>query len=73
VIERKLVVTNPKAKDIIREHKAYNIEGAKVRNFNGTVLAYVTPVSNRFFSFKISIFLIKLIIFFVLLVEFSRL
>jgi chitinase domain-containing protein 1 len=43
VIERKLVVTNPKAKDIIREHKAYSIEGTKVRNFNGTVLAYVTP------------------------------
>lgn len=44
VFDRNLVVTNPKAKDIIREHKAYNSNGTKTRNFNGTVLAYVTPV-----------------------------
>lgn len=43
VFERNLVVSNSKSKDILREYKSYSMDKKNVRNFNGTVLAYVTP------------------------------
>ncbi|XP_046914230.2 chitinase domain-containing protein 1 [Dermatophagoides farinae] len=43
VQERSLVVSNVKPKDIIREHQSYSLNGRQTKNFNGTVLAYVTP------------------------------
>lgn len=48
VFDRNLVVTSAKAKDILREHKAYNLDATEVRNFNGSVLGYITPVSPLF-------------------------
>ncbi|XP_054157991.1 chitinase domain-containing protein 1-like [Oppia nitens] len=45
--DRNLVITNPKVKDILREHKAYNLQSTTVRNFNGTVLGYVTPWNSK--------------------------
>lgn len=42
VFDRGLVIQTPKAKDIVREHRNYVVD--KRRRFNGTVLAYVTPV-----------------------------
>uniref|UniRef100_T1K9A3 Chitinase domain-containing protein 1 n=1 Tax=Tetranychus urticae TaxID=32264 RepID=T1K9A3_TETUR len=39
--DRGLLVTNPKVKDILREYQIYSEDAS--RNFNGTVLGYVTP------------------------------
>lgn len=47
VIDRNLVVTNPKAKEILQEYNSYSLQTTGVRNFNGTVLAYVTPWNSR--------------------------
>lgn len=44
VFDRDLVLPDVRAHDIIREHKSYGQDGKGKRNFNGTVLAYVTPV-----------------------------
>ncbi|RWS28997.1 chitinase-like protein 5 [Leptotrombidium deliense] len=41
--ERNLIVNKPKIKDVLREHKAYTLTETDSRNFNGTVLGYVTP------------------------------
>lgn len=43
VFDRALVVTSSKPKDILREHKSYSVSQQGQRDFNGTVLAYVTP------------------------------
>lgn len=43
VQDRGLVVTDPKAKDIVMEHKSYCAKSVKNRNFPGDVLGYVTP------------------------------
>ncbi|CAG2180691.1 unnamed protein product, partial [Oppiella nova] len=45
--DRNLIVTNPKVKEVLLEHNAYNLETTSVRNFNGTVLGYVTPWNSR--------------------------
>lgn len=45
VFDRSLVITSAKPKDILREHKSYSVSQQEQRDFNGTVLAYVTPVS----------------------------
>lgn len=45
VQERGLVVVDPKAKDIILEHRSYCSKKMKERHFSGDVLGYVTPVS----------------------------
>ena len=42
--ERNLVTDEPKYKDILNEHKRYFESGTKIKNFDGEVLAYVTPV-----------------------------
>ncbi|CAG2111811.1 unnamed protein product [Medioppia subpectinata] len=47
LVDRNLIVTNPKVKEILREYNAYNLETTSVRNFNGTVLGYVTPWNSR--------------------------
>ena len=45
LIERGLITTQAKVKDIIREHKAYTLTETDERKFNGTIsLAYMTPV-----------------------------
>lgn len=44
VFDRGLVDDEPLANDILMEHSAYYRDTA-IRNFNGTVLGYVTPVS----------------------------
>uniref|UniRef100_A0A8C3BJE1 Chitinase domain-containing protein 1 n=1 Tax=Cairina moschata TaxID=8855 RepID=A0A8C3BJE1_CAIMO len=43
VQERGLVVVDPKAKDIILEHRSYCSKKMKERHFSGDVLGYVTP------------------------------
>uniref|UniRef100_A0A8C7A1C6 Chitinase domain containing 1 n=1 Tax=Nothoprocta perdicaria TaxID=30464 RepID=A0A8C7A1C6_NOTPE len=43
VQNRGLVVVDPKAKDIILEHKSYCFKEIKERHFSGDVLGYVTP------------------------------
>ncbi|UXI21444.1 calcium-independent phospholipase A2-gamma-like [Sarcoptes scabiei] len=43
VFDRSLVVLNITAKDIVREYLSYSLKEVDKRNFNGTVLAYVTP------------------------------
>ncbi|XP_008934247.1 PREDICTED: chitinase domain-containing protein 1 isoform X2 [Merops nubicus] len=43
VQERGLVVVDPKAKDIILEHRSYCSKKVKERHFSGDVLGYVTP------------------------------
>lgn len=45
VQDRGLVVTDPKAKDIILEHRSYCSKKTKERHFSGDVLGYITPVS----------------------------
>ncbi|NXU78023.1 CHID1 protein, partial [Oreotrochilus melanogaster] len=45
VQDRGLVVVDPKAKDIILEHRSYCSKKMKERNFFGDVLGYITPVS----------------------------
>lgn len=45
VIDRGLVTTNPKVKDIIKEHTLYFDRDREVKNFEGETLAFVTPVS----------------------------
>lgn len=44
VYERKLIDTDPSPQEILVEHAAY-CKHVDQRNFNGTVLGYVTPVS----------------------------
>lgn len=44
VYERNLVVEEPLATDILKEANTYYKE-TSLKNFNGTVLGYVTPVS----------------------------
>jgi chitinase domain-containing protein 1 len=61
VYERNLVDNEPLASDIIAEAGTYFKETG-LKNFNGTVLGYVTPVSSHRFS---SIFLICALIFIV--------
>ncbi|KAK2536639.1 Chid1, partial [Columba guinea] len=43
VQDRGLVVVDPKAKDIIVEHRSYCSKKMKERHFSGDVLGYVTP------------------------------
>uniref|UniRef100_A0A8D0GJ78 Chitinase domain-containing protein 1 n=1 Tax=Sphenodon punctatus TaxID=8508 RepID=A0A8D0GJ78_SPHPU len=43
VQERGLVVIDPKAKDIILEHKSYCAKKVKEKHFLGDVLGYITP------------------------------
>ncbi|XP_059578552.1 chitinase domain-containing protein 1 isoform X6 [Alligator mississippiensis] len=43
VQDRGLVTTDPKAKDIILEHKSYCAKKVKERHFSGDVLGYITP------------------------------
>ncbi|XP_068004681.1 chitinase domain-containing protein 1 isoform X6 [Melanerpes formicivorus] len=43
VQERGLVVVDPKAKDVILEHRSYCSKKTKERHFSGDVLGYVTP------------------------------
>ena len=45
VIDRGLVITKPKPADIIKEHSLYFDRDREAKNFDGEVLAYVTPVS----------------------------
>ena len=45
VLDRDLVTTKPKLKDIVKEHALYFDRDREVKNFEGDVLAYVTPVS----------------------------
>ncbi|XP_074852097.1 chitinase domain-containing protein 1 isoform X2 [Carettochelys insculpta] len=47
VQDRRLVVTDPKAKDIVLEHKSYCAKKMKERHFLGDVLGYVTPWNNH--------------------------
>ena len=53
VYERNLVDNEPLASDIIAESGAYYKE-TSLKNFNGTVLGYVTPVS--FIDFSLATF-----------------
>lgn len=48
VYERNLVIANPHSSDIIAESETY-YANTKLKHFNGTTLAYVTPV-RRFVS-----------------------
>ena len=41
--ERGLIVSNPKIRDIIRDHNAYTTTQLDIKKTNGTVLGYVTP------------------------------
>ncbi|XP_074950609.1 chitinase domain-containing protein 1 isoform X2 [Phalacrocorax aristotelis] len=43
VWDRGLVVVDPKAKDIILEHRSYCSQKVKERRFSGDVLGYITP------------------------------
>ncbi|GCC16405.1 hypothetical protein chiPu_0021359 [Chiloscyllium punctatum] len=43
VQERGLVVTDPKARDILKEHKSYCTAKVVERHFSGDILGYVTP------------------------------
>uniref|UniRef100_A0A7M4FBK6 Chitinase domain-containing protein 1 n=1 Tax=Crocodylus porosus TaxID=8502 RepID=A0A7M4FBK6_CROPO len=43
VQDRGLVTTDPKAKDIVLEHKSYCAKEVKERHFSGDVLGYITP------------------------------
>ncbi|XP_009468611.1 PREDICTED: chitinase domain-containing protein 1 isoform X2 [Nipponia nippon] len=43
VQDRGLVVVDPKAKDIILEHRSYCSKKIKERHFSGDVLGYITP------------------------------
>ncbi|XP_075784342.1 chitinase domain-containing protein 1 isoform X2 [Pelodiscus sinensis] len=47
VQDRGLVVTDPKAKDIVLEHKSYCAKKTKERHFFGDVLGYITPWNNH--------------------------
>ncbi|XP_073203278.1 chitinase domain-containing protein 1 isoform X5 [Lepidochelys kempii] len=47
VQDRGLVVTDPKAKDIVLEHKSYCAKKMKERHFLGDVLGYITPWNNH--------------------------
>uniref|UniRef100_A0A803W664 Chitinase domain-containing protein 1 n=1 Tax=Ficedula albicollis TaxID=59894 RepID=A0A803W664_FICAL len=47
VQDRGLVVVDPKAKDIILEHKSYCSKKTKERHFSGDVLGYITPWNNH--------------------------
>ncbi|XP_071665121.1 chitinase domain-containing protein 1 isoform X4 [Patagioenas fasciata] len=47
VQDRGLVVVDPKAKDIIVEHRSYCFKKMKERHFSGDVLGYVTPWNNH--------------------------
>ncbi|EMP35864.1 Chitinase domain-containing protein 1 [Chelonia mydas] len=47
VQDRGLVVTDPKAKDIVLEHKSYCAKKMKDRHFLGDVLGYITPWNNH--------------------------
>lgn len=44
VFDRNLISDKPNSKEILRENQAY-FENTDVKNFNGTILGYVTPVS----------------------------
>lgn len=43
VQDRGLVVTDPKAEDVVLEHRSYCAAKARERHFGGDVLGYVTP------------------------------
>eukprot|EP00118_Oscarella_pearsei_P026076 m.309354 g.309354 ORF g.309354 m.309354 type:complete len:386 (+) comp46138_c0_seq1:30-1187(+) len=43
VMKRRLVTEKAKSKEIITEHKRYDAQGTGDRQFDGTVLAYITP------------------------------
>ncbi|XP_012935623.1 chitinase domain-containing protein 1 [Aplysia californica] len=47
VVDRGLVSITPKAKDIIKEHSLYFDRDREVKNFEGEILAYVTPWNNH--------------------------
>ncbi|NWW38932.1 CHID1 protein, partial [Panurus biarmicus] len=47
VQDRGLVVVDPKAKDIILEHKSYCSKKTKERHLSGDVLGYITPWNNH--------------------------
>ncbi|XP_065827040.1 chitinase domain-containing protein 1-like [Oscarella lobularis] len=47
VVQRKLVTEKAKVKDILKEHRRYYAKGTADRNFEGPVLAYVTPWNNH--------------------------
>lgn len=61
VYDRNLVDNEPLASDIVAEANTYYKERS-VKNFNGTLLGYVTPVSQfaRRRNFSIKIFLVEL-------------
>lgn len=39
------MVTDPRAEDVVLEHRSYCSAKARERHFTGDVLGYVTPVS----------------------------
>ena len=43
--QRGLIKSAVKVKDIIREHESYTLGETGIKHFNGSTLAYVTPVS----------------------------
>ncbi|XP_030057109.1 chitinase domain-containing protein 1 [Microcaecilia unicolor] len=47
VQDRELVVTNPKFKDIVLEHKIYCAKEVRTRHFLGNVLGYITPWNSQ--------------------------
>ena len=47
VMQRGLVSESVSIKQIVENHKSFNIDTTKNRNFNSPVLAYVTPWNNR--------------------------
>ncbi|XP_077990422.1 chitinase domain-containing protein 1-like [Glandiceps talaboti] len=47
VVERGLVVENPKAKDIIKEFQNYCVKKKDIKQFDGDILGYVTPWNNH--------------------------
>ncbi|BFZ17595.1 hypothetical protein BsWGS_20634 [Bradybaena similaris] len=47
VVDRGLAATNPKVKDIIKEHSLHFDRDREVKNFEGETLAYVTPWNNH--------------------------
>lgn len=45
--ERDLIAVDIKPKDILTENRAYNRKSVAIKQFNESVLAYVTPWNNR--------------------------
>jgi len=47
VVDRGLVTKKPRIKDIIKEHSQYFDRDREMKNFEGEILAYVTPWNNH--------------------------